>query len=138
MNRLNLDRTLGGVRIAAFGVMSRQSIVRVLGVCFITVGVVHAILSLLIIFVYGAKSSITPDTAREFLPILGILGQFAFPLVLTASLLGMVAGVGLLWMQPWARPMAIVVSIIQLFVIPFGTALGVLGLWFLLRPVIKQ
>lgn len=113
--------------------MSRQTIVRVLGVCFITVGVVHAFLSLFIIFVYGAKSSITSDTAREFLPILGALDQFAFPLVFTASLLAIVAGFGLLRMQPWARPIAIVVSMIQLFVIPFGTALGVLGLWFLLR-----
>ena len=113
--------------------MSRQSIARVLGVGFITVGVVHALLSLFIIFVYGAKSSITPDTAREFLPILGFLGQFAFPLVFVASLLGIIAGFGLLRLQPWARPIAIAVSLIQLFVIPFGTALGILALWFLLR-----
>jgi hypothetical protein len=113
--------------------MSRQSIARMLGLGFITVGVVHALLSLLIIFVYGAKSSITPDTAREFLPVLGFLGRFAFPLVVTTSLLGIVAGFGLLRSQPWARPIAIVVSLIQLFVIPFGTALGILALWFLLR-----
>lgn len=113
--------------------MPKPSIVRVLGVCFITVGVIHVLLSLFIIFVYGGKSSITPDAAQEFLPILGSLGQFAFPLVFIASLLGIGAGFGLLRMQPWARPIAIVVSMIQLFVIPFGTALSVLGLWFLLR-----
>lgn len=113
--------------------MSRQSIARVLGVGFITVGVVHTFLSLFIIFVYGAKSSITPDTAREFLPVLGFLGRFAFPLVLTTSLLGIVAGFGLLRLQPWARVIAIVVSLIQLFVIPFGTAFAILALWFLLR-----
>ena len=113
--------------------MSRQSIARVLGVGFITVGVVHALLSLFIIFVYGAKSSITPDTAREFLPVLGFLGRFAFLLVFATSLLGIVAGFGLLRLQPWARPIAIVVSLIQLFVIPLGTALGILALWFLLR-----
>src|SRR5688572_2972343 len=104
--------------------MSRQSIARVLGVTSIMVGIVHALLSLFIILVYGAKSSITPDNAREFLPVVGYLGQFAFHLVFTTSLLGIVAGFGLLRLQPWARPIAIVISLIQLFVIPFGTALG--------------
>lgn len=66
------------MRLPSTEPMSSQSIARVLGVAFITVGVVHALLSLFITFVYGAKSGITPDTAREFLPILGFLGQFAF------------------------------------------------------------
>jgi hypothetical protein len=113
--------------------MSRQWIARALGGAFITVGVVHALLSLFIIFVYGAKSSITPDTAREFLPVLGFLGQSAFLVVFATSLLGIVAGFGLLRLQPWARPTAIIVSLVQLFVVPFGTALGILALWFLLR-----
>ena len=113
--------------------MSRQSVARVLGVSFMAVGVVHAFLSLFIVFVYGAKSTITPETAREFLPILGFLGQFAFLLVFVTSLLGIVAGFGLLLLKPWARAIAIVVSTIQLFVIPFGTALGILALCFLLR-----
>ena len=113
--------------------MSRQWIARVLGVGFIAVGVVHALLSLFIIFVYGAKSSITPDTAREFLPILGFLGQPAFILVFASSLLGIVAGIGLLLLHPWARPIAVMGSLVQLFVIPLGTALGILALWFLLR-----
>ena len=104
-----------------------------LGVGFITVGVVHALVSLFIIFVYGAKSSITPDTAREFLPALGFLGQSAFLLVLATSLLGIVTGFGLLRLQTWARLAAVIVSLVQLFVIPLGTALSVLALWLLLR-----
>ena len=118
--------------------MSRQSITRVLGVGFIAVGVVHALLSLFIIFVYGAKSTITPETAREFLPILGFLGQSAFLLVFATSILGIVVGFGLLWLKPWARPIAIVVSLIQLFVLPFGTALGILALCFLLRRAYRS
>jgi hypothetical protein len=43
-----------------------------------------------------------------------------------------VAGYGLLDRQPWARPLAIVLSILKLFNVPFGTALGIYTLWVLL------
>jgi hypothetical protein len=47
--------------------------------------------------------------------------------------LGFIAGLGLLYRQPWARLLAIVVGVISLFInIPFGTALGIYTLWVLL------
>jgi hypothetical protein len=52
--------------------------------------------------------------------------------VLLISLPGLIAGVGLLTFQPWARILAIVISAIELPAFPFHTALGVYGLWVLL------
>ena len=37
----------------------------------------------------------------------------------------------LLNFRPWARPLMIVLSVLHLIHVPFGTALGVYGLWVL-------
>ena len=55
-------------------------------------------------------------------------------LLLIKSCLGIASGVGLLQRQSWARTLAIVMGIIVLINIPFGTALGVYTLWTLLSP----
>jgi len=44
----------------------------------------------------------------------------------------LIAGIGLLQFQPWARVLTIVLSVLYLIHVPFGTALGVYGLWALL------
>jgi hypothetical protein len=66
------------------------------------------------------------------LPFLGgllrLLG-FAF---IAGGLLGLAAGWGLLERQPWARTLAIVLGILRLLDMPFGTALGIYTLWVLL------
>jgi hypothetical protein len=49
------------------------------------------------------------------------------------SLPGLIAGVGLLNLRPWARTLAIVLSALNLLHVPFGTALGIYGLWVLLQ-----
>lgn len=113
--------------------MQRQSSIRVLAVGFIIVGVIHAVMVLSIIGVYGGKSTITPGIAQEFFPVIGLLGNTSFVLVITASLLGVFAGIGLWSLSPWARPLGIAVSLVQIFVIPFGTLLGAAGLLLLCR-----
>jgi hypothetical protein len=60
-----------------------------------------------------------------------IRGFAIFSLVKAAA--GFLAGWGLLNRQSWARPLAIAMGIVSLFIhIPFGTALGVYTLWVLL------
>jgi hypothetical protein len=53
-------------------------------------------------------------------------------LVLTKAACGFFAGWGLLKRHDWARVLALVLSFISLFNIPFGTALGVYTMWVLL------
>jgi len=113
--------------------MQKQSSVRMLAVGFVIVGVIHAVMALFILFVYGGKATITPGTGQEFLPVIGLLGNTSFVLVFIASLLGVVAGLGLWQLSPWGRPLGIAVSLVQIFVIPFGTVLGIAGLLLLWR-----
>ena len=57
-----------------------------------------------------------------------------FIVLMVLSLPSVIAGIGLIRFRPWARIMTIVLSVLHLFNIPFGTALGVYGLWALLAP----
>jgi hypothetical protein len=47
------------------------------------------------------------------------------------SMVGVLAGWGLLERKPWARTLAIVLGVLALFKFPLGTALGIYTLWTL-------
>ncbi len=64
--------------------------------------------------------------------VLGVVGMAVTTVVLIISVPGLIAGIGLLNYQPWARILTIVLSALELPGVPFHTALGIYGLWVLL------
>ena len=82
----------------------------------------------------GVMSAVTaaddPD-AMIALPVLGLTGAALVSFLLVLSLPGLITGIGLLQRRPWARIAGIVISIISMMFIPFGTVIGVYGLWVL-------
>ncbi|HUX65855.1 MAG TPA: hypothetical protein VMV31_00045 [Terriglobales bacterium] len=70
-----------------------------------------------------------PTATPDFLvPLLSGIGT----VLLVFSLLRVVAGVGILQTQPWARMLTIVLGVVSLIEIPLGTALGIYTLWVLI------
>jgi hypothetical protein len=68
-----------------------------------------------------------PSTVLKFL-------SFILPLIIGfMSTLGLVGGIGLLALQPWARYLVIVVAALGCLNIPIGTLKGVYSLWVLLQ-----
>ena len=63
---------------------------------------------------------------------IGLVGSFAAAVVAMLAIPGLIAGDGLLKFRPWARILTIVLSVFELIHFPYGTALGVYGLWVLL------
>jgi hypothetical protein len=61
-------------------------------------------------------------------PLLSAVGC----LILIKAAAGFLTGWGLLHRERWARLLTIVLSFFALFSVPFGTALGIYGLWILL------
>lgn len=47
-------------------------------------------------------------------------------------------GVGLRRRQPWARPVALLLSVLNLFFLPFGTALALYAFWVLLSDETRR
>ncbi|HET7186459.1 MAG TPA: hypothetical protein VFI82_17390 [Terriglobales bacterium] len=63
-------------------------------------------------------------------PMLSVIGI----LLLCKAGVGIAAGWGLMQRETWARVLTIVLGVISLFNIPFGTALGIYTLWVLVSP----
>ncbi|MHB1023391.1 MAG: zinc ribbon domain-containing protein [Acidobacteriaceae bacterium] len=56
---------------------------------------------------------------------------FITAIIIVRSALSLLVGFALLTRQPWGRVLAIVVGILSLLKLPFGTALGIYTLWVL-------
>ena len=65
--------------------------------------------------------------------ILAIIGMSTGMFMFALSLPSLLAGAGLLWGKNWGRILTIIVSFFNLFSFPIGTALGIYGLYVLLR-----
>ena len=112
--------------------------VKVLGVLYIVCGAIGVCVALFFGLAIGAATGIvgqaaSPEDAAIALPIIGLGGTALVVLLLAFSLPGVIVGVGLLKLQSWARIFGIVVAAINLVNFPFGTALGIYGLWVLLN-----
>jgi hypothetical protein len=68
---------------------------------------------------------------RFMIPFIRLGGVAAAVFCFVWAIPWVVAGLGLLKHRPWARILGIVVSALSLLHVPFGTALGVYGLWIL-------
>jgi hypothetical protein len=75
----------------------------------------------------------SPDAALA-IPIIGGIGGIIFLALILLWLPGLIGGIGLLRLAPWSRAFMIVISALDLLGVPFGTALGIYGIWALTRP----
>jgi hypothetical protein len=114
--------------------------IKIVGVLNIVWGVMLALGGLVVLLVFGSAFGIVgtatrhqPDAAIA-LPIIGLVGGAISFFLLLLSVPSIIAGIGLLKFKPWSRILAIVVSAFHLLSIPFGTALGIYGLWVLFSP----
>lgn len=110
--------------------------VKVLGVLYIALSAIGLAGALFLMLAVGTASSIVglnadPGDAAVALPIIGIAGSALVIFLLALSLPGLIVGVGLLKLAPWARIAGIVLAILHLINIPIGTALGIYALWVL-------
>jgi hypothetical protein len=112
--------------------------VKVLGVLYIVLSAFGLLAALFLALVVGTASGIVGVNADAHdaaiaLPIIGLAGTALVAFMVAISLPGLVAGIGILKLQPWGRILGIVVAVVNLIHIPIGTAVGIYGLWVLLN-----
>jgi hypothetical protein len=105
--------------------------VRILAWCFIVYSAIIVLIGVGIgsIVLFGGAIS----GNREAILITSAVGAGIACFLIVLSLPGMLAGIGLLKMRPWARIIAIVVGVLHILSFPLGTALGIYTLWVLLN-----
>lgn len=115
-----------------------QQHVKILAVLHIVLGALGVLAALIVMLVFGGIAAVvgiseqTAGAADVASPWIGILGGVIMVVVLVISLPGLIAGIGLLTFQPWARILTIILSALELPGFPIHTALGIYGLWVLL------
>ena len=115
-----------------------QTHVKVLGVLYLAVSGFFLVGALFLILATGSAAGIVgaaaePEDAAIAIPVIGIAGTALAMFLSVFAIPGLVTGYGLLQRKPWARIVGIVLSAISLINIPFGTAIGIYGLWVLLN-----
>jgi hypothetical protein len=110
--------------------------VKVLGVLHIVMGAMGLFGALVSLVVFGGAAGIVgasgdPDAANA-VPIVGAIGLVIVACIVVFSLPGIIVGIGLYQRRSWGRIGGIVLSIFELILVPFGTVVGVYGLWVLL------
>ena len=111
--------------------------VKVLAVLFIALSALGIVAAFALMALFGVGAGIVgatgdPDAAIA-IPIIGLTGTALVGFMLLVSLPGLITGWGLLKLRPWARIVAIVLCAINLINIPFGTIMGIYGLWVLMN-----
>ncbi len=110
--------------------------VKVLAILHIVFSSLSLLAALVIMLATGAVTSIVgsaadPSDAQIAIPFIRLGGGAAAFFFIALGVPGLVVGLGLLKLRPWARILGIVISALDLTHIPFGTALGIYGLWVL-------
>jgi hypothetical protein len=110
--------------------------IKVLAILHIVFSALSIMLALVIIGATGVVTSIVgtaadPADAQLAIPFIRLGGMVVAFFFLALGVPGLIVGIGLLKLRPWARILGIVISALDLTHIPFGTALGIYGLWVL-------
>jgi hypothetical protein len=110
--------------------------VKVLGALFIVIGALGVLAAAIFGLIFSTATTMVglnaeANDAAIALPLIGLAGTALVIFLLAISIPGIITGIGLLRFRPWARIVGIVLCAINLIHIPFGTLMGIYGLWVL-------
>jgi hypothetical protein len=110
--------------------------VRVLAVLQIVYASLGLLLGVFVLLFFGGLAAIIGFNAPAgdsivAVPVLTLIGGLASSVLILLSLPRLIAGIGLLKYQQWARILTFVVSVLGLVDVPVGTALGIYAFWVL-------
>ena len=93
---------------------------------------------------FGAKNAIIdiiqdqPDVSESVIDFVDSMMIVGGVIALIVAVLYIITGWGLWTMKSWARIVAIILAIISLLSFPIGTIIGIVILWYLFKPEIKE
>ncbi len=103
--------------------------IQILGILYIVLGVM-GLFGALVTFVSLAGVGMASEDAGS-LAFLGGLGLAIAMFIAILSLPGLLGGYGLLKRYHWSRILVLILSFLNLINLPFGTAVGIYGIWVL-------
>jgi hypothetical protein len=96
-------------------------------------GVLAAMATFTLIVGGGLVGGLISGEQDIVIPITSFVGTAISTWLLLLSVPGIIGGIGVLRHQSWARYMVLVFSILDLFSVPMGTAVGAYSIWVLVQ-----
>ncbi len=66
--------------------------------------------------------------------VLSLIANIVSIILIIISIPGILVGMGLYKRKEWARILTLVLSVVELFSFPFGTAIGIYSIWAMIQP----
>jgi Ni,Fe-hydrogenase I cytochrome b subunit len=98
----------------------------------IGLSIFNLLIALIIFTVFKLIIGLTDNSSSEM--VLSIIANVIAIAFIILSIPGILAGLGLYKRQEWARILTLVISVIEIFSFPFGTAIGIYSIWALIQP----
>jgi phage shock protein PspC (stress-responsive transcriptional regulator) len=116
------------------GTVARQGMpmdehIKILGILYIAFSALGLIAAIIVFAAITGGGLISGNDAA--ITITSIVGTAIATIIVLVCAPGIIGGMGLLKRQPWSRVLVLVLGIINLINIPFGTALGIYTIWVL-------
>ena len=108
-----------------------QKHVSILGIFYIAFGVLGLLAAIIVFVAVAGGGLISGD--QTAIVITATVATFIAGFLLLLSLPSIIGGVALMRYAPWARILVLILGVLNLFNIPFGTILGVYTLWVLMN-----
>ncbi len=106
----------------------------ILLITYSTLSFVAMIVASALLSGFGALAVITENSGGPFAhAIIGAITAIFLWIAFVICIPGIIAGVGLLKFRNWARILAIIVAVLNVLRIPFGTALSIYAFWVLMQ-----
>ena len=109
--------------------------VSIFSILLIAYGTIKCIVGIVIINILSMAGDITGNI--DAMRILSIIGDSVGGILIVLGIPSIICGIGLYNLRRWSRIIALVICCLSLISIPFGTALGIYGLWVLLNEESK-
>lgn len=98
----------------------------------IGLSIFNLLIAFLIFTILKLVIGFVDDANGEF--VLSIVANVIAIVFIVLSVPGILAGMGLYKRQEWARILSLILSVIEIFSFPFGTAIGIYSIWALIQP----
>ena len=105
--------------------------INILGALFLTFSILMIIGGVVINQFLPMAGEISGDST--VIRITSIIGQSIGTVLFIFAAPGFICGYGLITKKAWSRVFGIILSCLSLLSIPFGTAIGIYGLWILFK-----
>ena len=111
--------------------MSKKKHITILSILFLVSGIISCFVAIGFLVGFPVLGSFIGDPIAN--SVLTYAGAGLGTLILVISIPSIIAGIGLIYHRPWARILGLIMCFVKLFSIPFGTILGIYGIWVLMN-----